>query len=147
VNPKGDPLAVALRQFGLARDRLWAVLARSSRIGTTDLTALEMIDVLGPLSQRELGHRLGLTPGAVTMLVDRLERAGWVERYPHSSDRRYRLVDLAHESIDAMPSGFAAYYETMQILARHVQAGDRAALISFLHDAAFATDSVATSFP
>ena len=57
-------------------------LARRAGIGATDLDALEHLEADGPLTQRDLGERLSLTSGAVTMLVDRLERAGWMHRRP-----------------------------------------------------------------
>jgi len=52
----------------------------------------ENLEADGPLTQRDLGERLALTSGAITMLVDRLERAGWVHRRPHPGDRRYVLI-------------------------------------------------------
>ena len=122
------------------------MLARSSGIGTSDLTAIELIDVHGPMTQRELGQRLGLTSGAVTMLVDRLQRTGWLERYPLASDRRCVLVDLALGSADAMPSGLADYYQSMQILVRGLPANQRAGLIQFLTDAAFSTAALANDY-
>lgn len=41
-----------------------------------------------PLTPGRLGARLGVTSGAVTGIVDRLERAGHVERRPDPGDRR-----------------------------------------------------------
>src|SRR5215469_17495425 len=90
----GD-LSGSLQRFGLERDRMRAALARRARISETDLDALEHLEADGPLTQRDLGERLSLTSGAVTMLVDRLERAGWVHRRPHPTDRRYILVALS----------------------------------------------------
>ena len=78
--PGPEELAGSLQRFGLARDRMRAALAKSSGIGETDLDALEYLEAEGNLTQRELGERLSLTSGAVTMLVDRLEHAGWVNR-------------------------------------------------------------------
>ncbi len=43
-------------------------------------------------TQRELAAVLGLDPSQVVLLVDELERAGWVERRPDPADRRTRLV-------------------------------------------------------
>jgi len=58
----------------------------------------ENLEADGPLTQRDLGERLALTSGAITMLVDRLERAGWVHRRPHPGDRRYVLIELSPRS-------------------------------------------------
>src|SRR5262245_12079367 len=88
-------IAVALHRFGLQRDRLRTALAQATGLVPADLDALEHLEADGPLTQRELGERLLLTSGAVTVLVDRLERAGLVERRPHPGDRRAVLVDLS----------------------------------------------------
>jgi DNA-binding MarR family transcriptional regulator len=49
----------------------------------------------GPRTQRELSASLKCTPRNVTGLVDALERAGFVERTPHPSDRRAVVVRLS----------------------------------------------------
>src|SRR3974390_2993999 len=77
-----EDLAGSLQRFGLARDRMRAALAKRTGVGGADLDALEYLEAEGPLTQRDLGDRLCLTSGAITMLVDRLEQAGWVNRRP-----------------------------------------------------------------
>src|SRR3974377_2083604 len=91
-------LGASLQRFGLERDRMRAALARHARISHTDLDALEHLEADGPLTQRDLGDRLCLTSGAVTMLVDRLEHAGWVNRRPHPTHPRYTLLDLSPQA-------------------------------------------------
>ena len=76
-------MAASLQRFGLERDRMRAALASAAGISATDLDALEHLEADGPLTQRGLGDRLSLTSGAITMLVNRLEKAGWVRRRPH----------------------------------------------------------------
>jgi DNA-binding MarR family transcriptional regulator len=76
TTPAADGLAGTLQWFGLQRDRMRAALARQAGISLTSLDALEHLEADGPLTQRDLGARLSLTSGAVTMLVDRLETAG-----------------------------------------------------------------------
>lgn len=75
--------------------RLRTALARRLGIPVADLDALEHLELAGPLPQRDLAERLLLSSGAVTFLVDRLERAGLVQRRPHPTDRRATLVALA----------------------------------------------------
>ena len=53
-----------------------AMVAHAAGISATDLDALEHLEADGPLTQRQLGDRLSLTSGAITMLVDRLEQSG-----------------------------------------------------------------------
>ena len=80
--PQHNELAGKLQRFGLARDRMRAALARQAGISETDLDALEHLEADGPLTQRDLGERLSITSGAVTMLIDRLEAAGWAAGAP-----------------------------------------------------------------
>ncbi|MGO9657558.1 MAG: MarR family winged helix-turn-helix transcriptional regulator, partial [Acidimicrobiales bacterium] len=94
TTPQPEVLAARLQRFGLARDRLRAQLARRAGISETDLDALEHLEAEGPLTQKDLGNRLSITSGAVTMLVDRLEATGWVRRGPHPTDRRYIVLEL-----------------------------------------------------
>jgi DNA-binding MarR family transcriptional regulator len=48
----------------------------------------------GPATLRELAARLGVDPPYVTVMVDDLERRGLVERAPHPTDRRAKIVEL-----------------------------------------------------
>ena len=110
TTPSAEDLAGRLQRFGLQRDRMRAALARQAGISATDLDALEHLEADGPLTQRDLGQRLSLTSGAVTMLVDRLERAGWVHRRPHPGDRRYVLIELSPLAAASAPEGLAVYH-------------------------------------
>jgi DNA-binding MarR family transcriptional regulator len=133
--------ASALQHFGLARDRMRAALARRAGMSGTDLDALEHLEAGGPLTQRELGDRLAITSGAVTMLVDRLERAGWVRRTPHPSDRRYVVLELTTEAEAKAPPGLGRFHERIQAIADAVPARHRHAVRTFLVDAAAAADA------
>src|SRR5258706_6094661 len=68
--------------------------ADSLGIGVTDLKALSVLLRDGPMTISQLTKRLGLTTGAGTLLLDRLERARFIVRQPHGSDRRKVLVTM-----------------------------------------------------
>jgi DNA-binding MarR family transcriptional regulator len=131
-----EDVAGSLQRFGLQRDRMRAALARRAGMSATDLDALEHLEADGPLTQRDLGERLALTSGAVTMLVDRLERAGWVHRRPHPRDRRYVMIELSPRAAAEAPEGLAAYHARVRALAAGVPAGQREAVAAFLAAAA-----------
>ncbi len=137
-------MAAALQRFGLERDRLRAGLASQGGISPADLDTLEHLEADGPLTQRQLGERLSLTSGAVTMLVDRLERAGWVRRRPHPTDRRYVLVELSEAAAARTPPALAEYHARIRALARGVPAEHRAAVCGFLAAAAGAAATAAS---
>jgi DNA-binding MarR family transcriptional regulator len=135
--------AAGLQQFGLARDRMRAAVASAAAISATDLDALEHLEADGPLTQRQLGERLALTSGGTTLLVDRLEQAGWVRRRPHPTDRRYILVELSDAALNATPAALAAYHARIIAIAGDVPARHRPAILAFLHAAAGAAAQAA----
>ena len=142
--PPADDLAGSLQRFGLQRDRMRAALARWAGISAADLDALEHLEADSPLTQRDLGERLSLTSGAVTMLVDRLERAGWVHRRPYPGDRRYVLIELSPLAAASTPEGLDAYHARVRALAAAVPPGQREAAAAFLAAAADAATAAAT---
>ena len=109
-----------------------AMLAHSAGITSTDLDALEHLEADGPLTQRELGERLSLTSGAITMLADRLGNMGLVRRVPHPTDRRFTLLELSSAAVDQTPAGLASYHSRMKVLAAQIPPDLRAVVCSFL---------------
>ena len=61
-------------------------------INATDLECLDHIVTKGPLTAGALAEATGLTTGAITGVVDRLERAGFAKREHDTEDRRKVLV-------------------------------------------------------
>ena len=93
----GDPTEEAIRSLRaliLAGERYRQVLSEYVGLGVTETQAVSYLTVHGDRGQNELAADLGLSSGASTALVDRLEREGIAERYPHPSDRRRTLVRL-----------------------------------------------------
>lgn len=62
--------------------------AKRLGVNDTDLHCLNIIENSGGLTAGELAGEAGLTTGAVTGVVDRLERAGHARRVPDPNDRR-----------------------------------------------------------
>lgn len=50
---------------------------------------------------------LGITVGAVSKIVDRLERGGWARRRPHGSDGRSQVIEVTAEGTDLLDRGLA----------------------------------------
>src|SRR6202008_940709 len=60
----------------------------------SDFAVLEALLHKGPLPVNEIGKKILLTSGSITVAVDRLEKRGLVERRAHGTDRRARIVHL-----------------------------------------------------
>jgi DNA-binding MarR family transcriptional regulator len=84
--------------------------AVADRLGlhVTDLRCLNLLSLSGPLTAGELGQQTGLgTTGAVTRMVDRLERAGYVRRQRDASDRRKVVVAPMPEAMAELAQHYA----------------------------------------
>src|SRR5437762_9162768 len=75
--------------------------AVADRLGlhVSDLRCLNILLEAGSIPAGEIGERTGLTTGAVTRMVDRLERAGYVRREPDPADRRRVIVSPVAEQM------------------------------------------------
>ncbi|WP_375430657.1 MarR family winged helix-turn-helix transcriptional regulator [uncultured Friedmanniella sp.] len=89
-----DDAVQSLRSLILAAERYRAVLAAHVGLGVTEAQAVSSLSVHGGRGQKELAVDLGLTSGAATALVDRLEKQGIAQRSPHAWDRRRTIVRL-----------------------------------------------------
>jgi len=63
-------------------------------ISATDGRCLDIIDRRAPIAAGEIAREAGLTTGAVTGVLDRLEAKGYVRRVPDPKDRRRILVEV-----------------------------------------------------
>ncbi len=86
----------------------------AQRLGLPSADALALYHLANePLRSSELANRLGLTPGSVTSLVDRLIARGLARRVAHATDRRVVLVEMTD-------AGHGASWETLQHFIRGV---------------------------
>lgn len=68
------------------------LLARRLGINSTDLEAYDILTLSGPIPAGRLAALTGLTSGAATSLIDRLEDIGLARREPDPTDRRRVIV-------------------------------------------------------
>ncbi|HEX6971270.1 MAG TPA: MarR family transcriptional regulator [Limnochordia bacterium] len=75
--------------------------AIADRLGLypTEVEVLDLLSRAGSLTAGDVARVTGLTSGAASRLIDRLERAGYARRAPHPQDRRSVLVMPVAESI------------------------------------------------
>jgi DNA-binding MarR family transcriptional regulator len=98
-----------VRQFGVALTRVGEAdrrfrAAAAAHLGLThaDFDAVQYLAEAGPVPAGRIAEAMGITSGAVTGLVDRLERAGWVERARHEVDRRQVVVQISAARRDVL---------------------------------------------
>jgi DNA-binding MarR family transcriptional regulator len=83
-----DDVITAFRASGNQDDAFDNLAAARLGVNRTDMHCLNTIENAGGLTAGQLATAVGLTTGAVTGVIDRLERAGLARRVPDAEDRR-----------------------------------------------------------
>lgn len=94
---KSDLIDELIREFRASGNQDTAfdkLAAEQLGVNETDLHCLNIIENSKGLSAGALAEQAGLTPGAVTGVVDRLERAGFARRVHDSHDRRRVTIEV-----------------------------------------------------
>ena len=99
----------------------------------SDFAVLEALLHKGPLPVNEIGKKVLLTSGSITVAVDRLETKRLVERRAHGTDRRTRIVHLTKEGRKLIARAYAKHAADMERLASaSLSRADRKTLIRLL---------------
>jgi DNA-binding MarR family transcriptional regulator len=89
-----DALTNALRMIEDAQRHLRDCIASDIGINITDLTVIGIVQDLGRLTPKHLATDIAMTTGAVTAVIDRLVKAGYIARTPNPRDRRSVFLEL-----------------------------------------------------
>lgn len=95
-------LTNAFRRMGTASALHSQSVARRLGLASVDLECLDMIVLNGPVTAGKIAEHTKLTTGAVTGLIDRLQKKGFVERIDAPADRRKVLVQIVQENIKSI---------------------------------------------
>src|SRR5574341_698607 len=108
--------------------------AVAERVGMhqTDIETMDLLNTLGPMTAGELSERTGLTSGATTRLIDRLERVGYVRRCADSKDRRCVIIEPVSENLDKLAALFQPMLDTMTEVWSQLQDHELDVVIGFL---------------
>src|SRR5690348_12113805 len=101
-----------IRRSQGATDRFDSAVADALGLNRTDMRCVDALERTGPMTAGQLAEATGLTSGAMTTALDRLERAGFVRRIRDDQDRRRVLVQITDEA-HAMAGQFYAGHVTM----------------------------------
>jgi MarR family transcriptional regulator, 2-MHQ and catechol-resistance regulon repressor len=104
----------------------------ATELGLSDFAVLELLLHKGPQPVNEIGRRIGLTSGAITIAVDRLAAQGLVVREAHPTDRRTRIVCLSTRGRRQATASFAIHKTAMDKAGAVLAKDERAALIRLL---------------
>ncbi|HWU12716.1 MAG TPA: MarR family transcriptional regulator [Caulobacter sp.] len=112
-------LQAALREASAQGVLISQTIAGRVGLNASDLECLDLIQLQGPRTAGELAKATGLTSGAITGLIDRLERAGYVTREGDPGDRRRVVVRVRPEALTELN----ALYRPLQIASQDLNAG------------------------
>jgi len=98
----------------------------------SDFAVLEVLLHKGPLPVNTIGRKVLLTSGSITTAIDRLEARRLVERRPHKTDRRARVVHLTPQGQRLIARLFAQHKRDMEHAASALSPSERATLVDLL---------------
>jgi len=141
-----------LRALSTAQDRLDQYAMHRFGINRTDLRALDLIGQAEVISPTALAVALGMSTGATSTVLDRLEEAGYARREPDPGHRRRTLVRQTRRAqelgetifgpvIGGTLSQAAAYPDAALVSIAEFLAAHRALLNSYLSAVSPASES------
>lgn len=129
---KGTPKqTLALNTFIKLTRGTNSLLARLAQRNThesltvSQFGVLEALYHLGPMCQSELGSKMLMSGGNITMIVDNLEKRGLVQRQRDEQDRRFIIVTLTDEGealiAEVFPVHLDAIVDELSVLSTEEQ--------------------------
>jgi DNA-binding MarR family transcriptional regulator len=96
----------AIRDYGVHLTLFRNAMNEWAGLNPTDMECLRLLSLKGISTPSELARHTGLTSGATTAMLDRLEQAGLIERRPNPADRRGTLIAPTKSSAEKAASWF-----------------------------------------
>lgn len=101
-----ESLSMAMREMSSLSILISQVIAEKAGMNSTDMESGDLLNIYGPMTAGKLAELTGLTTGAVTGLIDRLEKANFAKRVPDPNDRRKVLVQPVPDRIPELMQYF-----------------------------------------
>lgn len=141
-----EPETQALRRLQTAMGDSELALARRMHLGQSELAAMtHLASAREPMGPGGLGQRLGVTAAAATEVVDRLERAGHLERRRDTVDRRRVQLIPSDAALVEVGRHLTPLLAAMDESARKFTPDERWAILRFLDAAVETYAAFATS--
>jgi DNA-binding MarR family transcriptional regulator len=136
INPAVYDLMLAVRKLTRSTLIHQHIIAQLMGLHVTDAECIDFLQEMGPSTAGDLARATRLTTGAITNVIDRLEKAGFVRRGPDPKDRRKVIVTFIQDAKKHTPAKihygalsnavkdlFAGYDpQQLEFLIRHTEA-------------------------
>jgi len=107
-------------------------LAERLGLGPTDLKCLDLLREHGSMTGSDLAALTGLTTGAITGVVSRLEQAGFVRRTPDAEDGRRQILSPVNDRAHDVHALFKRLHGELAAMLTDFSARDLAVIGEFL---------------
>ena len=97
---------MAVRDYGVHLTLFRNAMNEWAGLNATDMECLRLLFQRDIATPTELARHTGLTSGATTAMLDRLEKSGLIERRPNPDDRRGTLITPAESGAERVASWF-----------------------------------------
>jgi DNA-binding MarR family transcriptional regulator len=121
-----------LRKVGAQTVLISDLVATRVGLNSTDLECLDLLYLAGATTAGTLARHTGLTSGATTAVIDRLERAGFVRRRRDASDRRCVLVEVIPASAQRIQPLYALLVARLAQLNRQYEDRELGTVVDYL---------------
>lgn len=91
-NTRAQHVMTAARDQGVSAVLFRNAIGQKLNLSVTESECLSFLSITGGATPTQIGRYTGLTSGSTTALLDRLEKAGYLERQPNPDDRRGSLI-------------------------------------------------------
>ncbi len=133
-----------IRQFSTATVIVATAIAQKVGMNASDLQCAEFLVRMGPLTAGQLAELSGLTTGAITGVIDRLEKAGWVKRENDPNDRRRVIIRPVPQDSPATEGLYDPYTEVMSELLKNYNDDELNFILDFVKRFSAATNQIAS---
>ena len=127
------PIQMAGRRLSCETIMFHQSVADRLGLNVTDHKCLDFLLLDGPLTAGDLAQRTSLTTGAITSVLDRLEKAGFVRRQADPNDRRRVIVHPVVERMGQIGALFSDLSSRMQQMAARYSPAELAVIMDFMN--------------
>jgi DNA-binding MarR family transcriptional regulator len=129
-----EELISEVRRSQSATQRFDQAVADALGLNRTDMRCLDALERDGSVPAGKLAELMGLTSGAITTALDRLERAGYARRVSDPSDRRRVLVEPTPRAGEIAGEFYKAHQQLSEQLYQRYTRSQLELLLQFVRD-------------
>ena len=140
-----ERFSLEIRTLGAAVVLFSSTVARRVGMNASDLECAQLLLRKGPMTAGRLSQASGLTTGAITGVVDRLEKAGWVKRIDDPKDRRRIIIQALPQNPQRITGLYDSYRQAILELLAKYNNKELVLILEFFHQLSLITMQEASS--